>query len=414
MTELIYKYKHDIENKLAHDADYKDKIIRGEQVKELTDILDHVRANTEFYSDIESSDIGLFPVVNKKILKDNYDKIFVKEYTDKTTFTKHTSGSTGTPFSVIHDAEKRCRHIADLKYFGELAGYKDLESLCYLRAMPVASEEQQRKDNVWQLDICNLSEENLTEYYHIMIEKKCVALLAYASTLETAVNFWSKKFPENKLYIKSVICISETLTMEVREKLASYFGEDVVIRARYSNTENGILGQEIGIPDNYVLNWASYYFEVLKLESDEPAEEGELGRIVITDLYNKAFPLIRYDTGDVAVMMRSKDDFPRFTSLLGRRMDLIINTKDQIISPFLISQTMKSAKGIEQWQFIQKTKHDYLIKATIAKECERPSFEYEIDKFKLVLGEDINISVEYVDEIPVLNSLKRKMIISEL
>ena len=31
------------------------------------------------------------------------------------------------------------------------------------------------------------------------------------------------------------------------------------------------------------------YYEILKLDSDEPAEPGELGRIVITDLYNTPF-----------------------------------------------------------------------------------------------------------------------------
>lgn len=39
----------------------------------------------------------------------------------------------------------------------------------------------------------------------------------------------------------------------------------------------------------------------LKMDSDEPAEDGELGRIVITDLYNYAFPILRYDNGDTAI-----------------------------------------------------------------------------------------------------------------
>ena len=41
---------------------------------------------------------------------------------------------------------------------------------------------------------------------------------------------------------------------------------------------------------------------VLKLDSDEPAEPGELGRIVVTDYYNKTFPMVRYDTGDTGKM----------------------------------------------------------------------------------------------------------------
>ena len=414
MSEQIYAHVDDINHKLGCDEAYKKCIACGEQPRELTDILEYVRTNCEFYGDIEKPDLKLFPVVNKQILKSNRDKVFTRDFSDKKTVKKSTSGSTGTPFTVYHCMDKWYRHVADLKCFGELAGYKDGESLCYFRAMPTASEEAQRRDNIWQLDICDLSEENLTKYYNFMIEKKCVALLAYASSLDTAVTFWAKKFPENKLFVKSVICISETLTDEVREKLETYFGEDVQVRARYSNTENGILGQETGIPGRFSLNWASYYFEVLKLESDEPADEGELGRIVITDLYNRAFPLIRYDTGDVAKIVRAENDFPCFTDLFGRRMDLVHTTSGGVISPFLVSQTLKCAQGVEQWQFIQKTQKDYLVKIVIADESLKAPCVESLSAFKKVLGEDANIAVEFVDEVPVLNSLKRKLIISEL
>lgn len=413
MQEIIYEHLRDIERRFEDDT-RKTQINNGVQTDDLTDLLEYARKNTEFYANIEKADIRLFPVVNKSILKDNNDSVFVKSYADKKTVIKKTSGSTGTPFAVAHCMDKWYRHVADLKYFGELAGYRDHDSLCYFRAMPTASEEAQKKDNIWQVDICDLSEENLTKYYHFMIEKKCTALLAYASSLETAVNFWIKKFPENKLFVKSVICISETLTDEVRAKLESYFGKDAQIRARYSNTENGILGQEIGVSGSYALNWASYYFEILKMDSDEPAEEGELGRIVVTDLYNRAFPMIRYDTGDVAKMGRADGEYPYFYELFGRRMDLIRTSDGGVVSPFLISQTFKCAKGVAQWQFIQKTLKDYVIKVVVADGFAKPTFDSEIADFKKILGDDINIVIEYVDEVPVLNSLKRKLIISEL
>ena len=352
--------------------------------------------------------------MNKRTLNENYDKILVEAYKDKKTHKMHTSGSTGIPFTVVQNLEKRCRHIADLKYFGVLAGYQDGAPMCYLRAKPTATPEEQAKQNIWQLDICNLSEENLTNYYHVMVDKKCVSLIAYPSTLETAVTFWAKKFPVNQSSISSIISTSETLTTETREKLAAYFGKDVKICARYSNTENGVLGQETGKEGEYLLNWASYYFEIFKLDSDEPAEEGELGRVVVTDLYNLAFPMIRYDTGDVAKMVTPVNGFPYFTELLGRRMDLIYDRKHEVVSPFLLCRTMRLAKGIEQWQFIQKTEKDYLIKIAVTEGHTAPSLTKEILEFKCVLGEDACISVEYVDEIPVMNSLKRKLIVSEL
>lgn len=49
------------------------------------------------------------------------------------------------------------------------------------------------------------------------------------------------------------------------------------------------------------MDTSGVYLEVLKLEEDIPAGDGELGRLVITDLYNYAFPPIRYENGDIVV-----------------------------------------------------------------------------------------------------------------
>lgn len=386
----------------------------GEMPGELLELLKYAVENSEFYGQFTKvSHITDFPVMNKSLLNANYDQIAVHSYDGIKTHKMHTSGSTGIPFTVIQDMAKRERHIADLKYFGALAGYADHDSMCYLRARPTATPADQESDNIWQLDICNLSAKNLTDYFHVMVEKKCTALMAYPSTLLTAVEFWAGHFA-NVSSIKTIISTSESLTDEVREKLRDFFGPDVGIYARYSNTEQGILGQEARGSGNYCLNWASYYFEILKMDSDEPAEEGELGRIIVTDLYNKAFPMIRYDTGDVARMNKGADGgLPELSDLYGRRMDLIYDVNGEPVSPFLLARTMRFSQGVEQWQFIQETENRYKLKIT-SNSTEKPNLEKELEGFQKTLGQGAVISVEYVKEIPVMNSMKRKVIMSML
>lgn len=413
-SESLSRAMKDIDEKMS-SAEFAREVNSGKTVG-LQELLVYAVDNTEFYKNIATAEdikITDFPVMNKMLLNEHYDEIMVQAYKDMATHKMHTSGSTGIPFTVVQDMPKRERHIADLKYFGAMAGYLDRDPMCYLRAKPTATLEQQERDNIWQLDICNLSEKNLTDYYHVMVEKKCTALIAYPSTLETAVDFWSKTFT-NESAVKTIISTSETLTDEVKAKLRSFFGDEVGIYARYSNTENGILGQETGESGVYKLNWASYYFEILKMDSDEPAEEGELGRIIVTDLYNKAFPMIRYDTGDVAKMHKTGDNvLPEFAELFGRRMDLIYDTNGEVVSPFLLCRTMRLSHGIEQWQFIQETATEYTLKITANTE-KKPSCEAELESFKKTLGESAQIRVEYVENIPVMNSLKRKLIVSKL
>ena len=111
---------------------------------------------------------------------------------------------------------------------------------------------------------------------------------------------------------------------EVRRNLEKIFR--CTVRSWYSNEENGIMGLQREEDESYYIDTESYYYEILKLDSDEPAEPGELGRIVITDLYNYAIPLIRYDNGDLAVAERKEKD-GRFRlylkELYGRRGDMI-------------------------------------------------------------------------------------------
>ena len=90
---------------------------------------------------------------------------------------------------------------------------------------------------------------------------------------------------------------------QLRINLRKVFGCNVV--SRYSNQENGILAQELVDSDYFVINNASYWIEFLKLIQMWGADIGELSRVVVTDLFNYATPVIRYDTGDLAVVEKT-------------------------------------------------------------------------------------------------------------
>lgn len=104
--------------------------------------------------------------------------------------------------------------------------------------------------------------------------------------------------------MKAIIPISETMPEPVRRTLEKQF--NCPVRAWYSNEENGIMGLQNREDEGYHIDTETYYYEILKMDSDEPAEPGELGRIVITDLFNYAFPILRYDNGDTAVAARKE------------------------------------------------------------------------------------------------------------
>ena len=402
---------NDIDRKMK-DAGYAKQIVESKMPQQLCDLLQYAVENSAFYSEFAGfSSLRDFPVVDKEILKTHFADIVVHAFDGIKTHKMYTSGSTGIPFAVVQDLAKRERNIADIKYFGKLAGYSDHDPMCYLRSKPAVSQNQQAQENIWQVDASSLSEKNLTEYFHVIVEKKCTALIAYASTLESAVDYWSRHFA-NETVIKTIISTSETLTEKVKKKLKDFFGDYVGVFARYSNAEQGILGQEESVTGEYVLNWASYYFEVLKMESDEYAQPGEVGRIVITDLYNRAFPMIRYDTGDTGRIIKRDGKFPVLCDLCGRRMDNIYDVNGELVSPFLVSRIMRHSCGVKQWQFVQEEVGEYILRII----CDNPAatnLDAEIEELKKTLGERAVIKVEYLNMDTVQNSRQWKLIVSK-
>jgi phenylacetate-CoA ligase len=150
-------------------------------------------------------------------------------------------------------------------------------------------------------------------------------------------------------------------------------------------------------------------------DRDEPVNPGETGRIVVTDLFNYAMPLIRYDTGDMAVLSEQSVCGASglvFTKVEGRRVDFIYDTTGNLLSPHVITNTMwKYAEVVKQFQFVQMAQNGYRINLN----CGNNKFgqiDTLLSDLKSFVGKDANIEIVFVDDIPALASGKRKKIVN--
>ena len=321
-------------------------------------------------------------------------------------------------FMSPQDTRKRHRRVAELKYFGKIVGFKSHEKLVHLRIWTRwqnKSKAQSFKENIIAFDMSNLGEEKLAELCTIINKEKAVCLRGYASSFDILARY----VKENHISLPSlsiIIAGSEALQEGTREAVKKYIGCDII--SQYANEENGILAQESTEPgaEGFYLNHAGYVFEILKMDSDEAAGYGELGRIVITDLFNYAFPMIRYDTGDLGVMAAPNEfsnGYPYMLKLYGRRFDLVYTTGNEPVFPMTLGRILKYYADIVQWQFVQKSSKTYLLKVIV--EGGRLAKEAEIlSELRAYFGQDADIRIEYVDDIPVLNSGKRKPVVNEM
>jgi phenylacetate-CoA ligase len=248
----------------------------------------------------------------------------------------------------------------------------------------------------------------------INADKSTIGLLAYASAFDAICRFLDAN-PSIKIKAKvnSAIAMSEGLNDYTKEAIQRHF--NCVCISRYSNVENGMIAQQaLSGGKEFYINFASYFVEVLNFDNNESCPFGKEGRIVITDLFNKAMPMIRYDTGDIGVMNEKIIEGKKIhllEKIEGRKMDMVFNTSGDLVSSFTITNSMWKYTELIQYQFIQIQKDQYLFKLN----CDVP-FKREdelIKEFQEYFGPGAKINVEYVNEIPLLHSGKRKKVMNQ-
>lgn len=395
------------------NENYNSEFVQEKLVLFRDKLLQHAFESTKFYEKYIGAKFTNLPVINKNIIRDNFSAFESEIYRRKQRFKVSTSGSTGTPFVTYLNKNKRLRNSADTIYFAEQSGFKIGDKLFYIRLW----DDQHKKLSItsWILNIVphNISDlrdndiENLLQ--KLKSDNSNKGLLAYASAYDAICQYLDRiKSTRIDTKLKSIIAISERLSDYAKSSIYKYFG--VKVLSRYSASETGILAQQSVSSDNFNINWASYIVEILKNDSDEPVEEGEIGRIVITDLFNYAVPMIRYDTGDLGAMINSSDNKgPVLTKVEGRQMDMLYDTKGQLITSHIVHKICLF-EGIMQYQLIQNAEKEYIFKINATREFRE---ENElIEDYKNYLGEDANINIEYVQDIPVLSSGKRKKVIN--
>jgi phenylacetate-CoA ligase len=411
----LYKHYQEIVQILS---DYgQDEIERINEVQ-LNHLLKHASSSTAFYAQFDPSDFHAFPVLNKNIIKQRFNDFLTNNPAYPPYRTVVTSGSTGTPFSIIQDLRKYQRNTADTIYFGELANYRLGQRLYYLKIWNNINQKSrllQFSQNIKPVDVLNLDHNHISIILdQLQSDKSNKGILAYASVYEAMVSFIqnsSKKYDFSNIH--SAIAMSERYEPEIQQAVNELFKVGSV--SRYSNMENGILAQHLPYEhDHYVLNQASYFFEILDFDTDEPVKKGQSGRIVITDLYNYSMPLIRYDTGDVGSINEISDSGKRrivMDHVEGRKMDIIYDTGGSMLSSFVITNNMWKYGEIDQYQFIQKKANEYSFVLNTKEPFLRES--ELLDEFRGYLGANAKLSIEYASHIPVLASGKRKKVINE-
>lgn len=177
-------------------------------------------------------------------------------------------------------------------------------------------------------------------------------LIVYPNNLDAFVTIWEGEGFDLKT-LGHIKTIGETVHAELRARVKKIAGLD--IEDNYSSQEAGTIAIQCPASGLYHIMSEALIVEVLN-DRNEPCGEGEIGRVVVSDLQNLATPLIRYDIGDYAETgppCSCGRGLPTLKRILGRERNLVRLPDGSRNWPLVGFHYFDTVAPVRQYQLIQ-------------------------------------------------------------
>lgn len=330
------------------------------------DIYHFMKLNNEKYSSfIGDRSIKVWddiPIMTKGVLKSDLEGWITKSYQKSKLFHNHTSGSSsGQPFHIYKD--KRCHGITwceIVKMYHELAGI-EIGKDRYGRFMGIAPNSRLVKTLIkdWfanriTYDTFQLGIGLYQKVTNDIRSRKIKYLYGYASAISGYARYLENNPSELENVcgeLLAVIVTSEMCRDSDFQLIKRVFG--IPVYNEYGCSEFGVLG--VGsVSDKMEIRGRHLWIEVVD-DMGKPLSPEIPGRIVVTSLFNFAFPFVRFDIGDIGAI--SVDGNKRYlTKLQGRsneQFELANGTMISVLTiEFAIDQIYECCTGLMEYQLV--------------------------------------------------------------
>ena len=249
---------------------------------------------------------------------------------------------------------------------------------------------------------------NTDKQLRMMIDLKSTVLCATSSYALLLAEEIAKRGIGGQIHLKKGVIGSERWGDKMRARIARELG--VSLYDIYGLTE--IYGPGIAINCDHskaMHYWDDYiYMEILDPKTGEPAEDGEVGEIVITTLVKEGAPLIRYRTHDLSRFVPGDcpcgSKHPRIDTLIGRTDDMV-KVKGCNIFPSQVEDVIKDVEGASSEYQIMidhlEGKDILTIFIEVKPEADRMETAHELaGLFKLKIGMTPLVKPVDIGELP--------------
>jgi phenylacetate-CoA ligase len=176
----------------------------------------------------------------------------------------------------------------------------------------------------YRFTIFDLSDKVLESVLKKFQQKKFDYINGYTSSIVLFAKFLQRRnivLVDVCPTLKVCMATSEMLFEEDKILMEKQFGIPVV--NEYGASELDLIAFQ-NLKDEWQVNAETLFVEILD-NNNQPLAYGQEGKVVITSLYNKAHPFIRYDIGDIGILdEKSTLQKPLLKKLIGRTNDIAL------------------------------------------------------------------------------------------
>ena len=216
--------------------------------------------------------------------------------------------------------------------------------------------------------------------------------------------------------VKAVLTASENLYSYQREVIQTAF--QCRVYDFYGHSEHACMAGECEHSEKYHVYWQYGFTEFINSQGNKAEKTGELVELVATTYDNAVMPLIRYKTMDLAEYSDAHCECGRNYRLLnrieGRLQELLITSTGRYISMTSINMHDRIFDHVRQFQFYQDNVNDCVLNIVRGERYTKIDEKLIYHGVKEKLGEELGLTIKYVDEIPLTKNGKYRFLIQKL
>jgi phenylacetate-CoA ligase len=345
-------------------------------------------------------DLGHLPFLTRDILQTRFDDLRARA-TLPGVHRRSSGGSTGTPVTVLVDMERmgmgEAGRLRAHRWYGVEPGTREIVLWGTPARTGALERVRQLRDrflNTRVLSAFDMGDQGLRRHAATIQRVRPTQMFGYASAFHLVASHFQRERLDPPVGLKAVFTTAEPLFDFQRKTIEAALGCPVGVE--YGCRDGGLVALECPSGGLHILA-ESMHVEIL-----DPDVDGR-GEIVLTNLDSRAFPILRYRTGDIGALDPTPcpcgRSLPKLRGVEGRRTDFLVTPSGRVLHALSAIYVLRDSPSVREFRVVQDAPDHLLVEIVPSGafgEAEQAALRAQ---FVPAFGSDLRVSFEAREEI---------------